>query len=98
MSVWQQKWQRLHARNERLGKTYLHMDEFLEDLRNGGLKEGFFLDEEAWGDLMSKIAGDKKFAKELVGSEILIVMALGSEGLKIAGDILSMARLYAEEP
>ena len=98
MSVWQQKWQHLHARNERLGKTYLHMDEFLEDLRNGGLKEGFFLDEEAWQDVISYVARDKGFAREMADSEILIALALGSENMKQAEDILILAKVYAEEP
>jgi hypothetical protein len=44
------------------------------------------------------VARDKELAKEMAGSEILMVLALGSDKMSHIEDLMILAKSYAEEP
>jgi hypothetical protein len=75
---------------------YRDVDEFLTDMREGTLKEGFTLSQLAWDGLMEKVNADSVFADEIVANGVLLLMATHSKS-EIDG-LMSLAEVcYGQE-
>jgi hypothetical protein len=76
---------------ERLNSCYFDMDEFLEDMRAGTLKEGFTLSALVWNGLVKKVNTDSAFASEIMDYGVLMLMAVDAR-FEIEG-LISMAEV-----
>lgn len=58
---------------------YKDVEDFLGDMRDGTLKEGFIFSQEVWNGLMEKVNTDPVFAGDIIDNGILLLMAADSK-------------------
>lgn len=58
---------------------YQDVEDFLGDMRDGTLKEGFIFSQEVWNGLMEKVNTDPVFAGDIIDNGILLLMAADSK-------------------
>jgi FixJ family two-component response regulator len=75
----------------RVRKTYYHASEFLEDLRNDEVMDGFFLSEEAFQSLSGEMQLNHELAKKV--NDMAVVLLMKAEGKKEVEDLLVMAEV-----
>jgi hypothetical protein len=70
---------------------YGEVEDFLEDMQNGTLKEGFIFSQEVWNGLMEKVNTDPVFAGDIIDNGILLLMATDSkseiDGLMVLAEV-----------
>lgn len=69
---------------------YRKLDEFLDDMRAGTLKEDFTFSSDVWSELLTRINADKEFAKEVLDTGTLLALSSSSSELD---DVLLMAEV-----
>ena len=66
--------------NLRSGLCYYETEEFIKDLENGVVREGFILDEEVFLEMIDRLnRGDKELAGKIVEYGMLIVINAGEK-------------------
>lgn len=70
---------------------YQDVEDFLGDMRDGTLKEGFIFSQEVWNGLMEKVNTDPVFAGDIIDNGILLLMAADSkseiDGLMVLAEV-----------
>ena len=64
-----------YKKRSNMERTYLNLDDFLDDFKEHKLKDGFRMDEDVFQQLIGKMQTDRNFAKQINDEAVVLLMA-----------------------